>query len=138
MTSCPEIATSLRSTAAVRKPVCLSVVPLEERATPAAPVLLLPPVQPPAIVVVMPPTVAPGHPAAAGDSAVRTDLFGVANADQPRVDELEEMLVKEQDARKEAAATEAQAPSPKEMDAGDADAAGAVIIEDATYLPPVA
>jgi hypothetical protein len=133
-----EVAMFQRTTTTVRKSVCLGVVPLEERATPAAPVLFMPPVQPPAIVVVMPPTVAPGHPAMAGDSAVRSDLFGSGDADQPQVDELEEMLAREQDARKDATATEAPATPHKEMDAGDADAAGAVIIEDASYLPPAA
>lgn len=134
VTAYRQLAYSMRKTAGRRHSAGLSLQELEERAAPA--IDLLPPVQPPAVVIVavVSPSVAPAHSVLASDSSVRADLFGPANAGQPEEpDELEQLLADAESAKQDAARE--VAVQPQETDDPDADAAGAVIVEDMLFLP---
>src|SRR5438132_1178674 len=89
-TAYQRIARVLKQAAAPRRSVRLNVVQLEERATPAMSFTLLAPIDPPSsMVVVVAPPAAPVHQVLASDTSVRADLFGVGDAGEEQVNELE-------------------------------------------------
>lgn len=120
-----RIATSARRSAS------LSVTPLEERATPATLQNLLPPIQPPAIVqfVNFTPPLAP----TAGDTSVRSDLFGIGSQGAAvHANELEEMLTQAHTVKQ----TVVSEPMPHLQDKEMAeDVTAAIIVEDTAFLP---
>ncbi|MBI1831962.1 MAG: hypothetical protein HYR84_10985 [Planctomycetes bacterium] len=122
-----------RGTVRAQRSVRLGVTPLEERVTPAVNETLLLPIQPPVTIVVsaLPPAIAPAPNAT---TVVRSDLYGVGDAGQSdQVDDWEQYLTETQaDAREPVAL-----PESKPQADADADDAGAMIVEQPAYLPPI-